>query len=147
MVWQGCIAPPKSHFRPRTDQLRDRITSGHHPTPTERDCEWARPSRACTGRNNGSRLRCRPGRNNGLVIGRASRALVNPQGANANGEWTGCKGHWLSIPRVSVSPQYPSHGPRNDAARRPRVAEVWGVVPRNSAWSGQADRSSSSRAG
>ena len=32
------------------------------------------------------------GRNNGLVIGRASRALVNPQGANANGEWTGCKG-------------------------------------------------------
>mgnify|MGYP001260474404 CR=1 FL=1 len=89
----------------------------------------------------------RAGRNNGLVIGRASRALVNPQGANANGEWTGCKGHWLSIPRVSVSPQYSPHGPRNDAARRPRVTEVWGVVPRNSAWSGRAGRSSSSRAG
>ena len=48
MVWPGCIAPPKSHFRPHTDQLRDRTTAGHHPTPTERDCEWARPRRART---------------------------------------------------------------------------------------------------
>ena len=89
MVWTAPHSPPGNSL-PTLYRSTPRPDHVGAPPDSNKKGTVSGPDRAALARR---RIALRQaGRNNGLVIGRASRALVNPQGANANGEWTGCKG-------------------------------------------------------